>query len=79
MRNKILSFDLTDATIVGHNQIMKRIQKRQSIFQINVEVCERQKTMEKVLSNEIDENLRVLRLFYPFNDALQAVFVKVCR
>lgn len=57
---------------------MNRTNKRQSIFHLNVGECERQKAIEKLLSHDIDENLRTLRLFYPFNDALRAVFAKVC-
>lgn len=56
---------------------MNRVNKRQSIFRVNPDENERQKTVEKTLSNEIDANMRTLRFFHPFNDALQAVFVKV--
>lgn len=56
---------------------MNRTNKRPAIFQVNAGEGERLKAMEKVLSNEIDQNVRVLRLFHPFNDALQAVYAKV--
>lgn len=63
--------------MLSSKEIMKRINRRQSIFQVNADECERQKTMEKALSNDIDNSLRVLQFFHPFNDALQAIFAKV--
>lgn len=51
---------------------------RRSIFNVTTRNVNDHKLLEKPLSTEIDQNLRVLALFHPFSHELKAIYTEVC-
>lgn len=56
---------------------MSRSSRRTSIFKVTTRDSESQRAVEKELSEEFHQNLRLLAYFQPYSDTLNAMISKV--